>query len=185
MPAVLSTAAPPAHGPSTKRFRVRGKSSADEAFAAKYAELATAEELAHPGVKFAPATVRRKHVHWTHGRSNIPAHVQPSAMTRAEFWTHLVKVYKDVYPDPASPTCSIPAFGLNAEEAYATTSAGLCATRKHGPTYSTEQHYWNKGCETSPPALQLASASVGRLSVAKGAFPCCFPDSGSSNLFLL
>lgn len=144
MPAVLSTAAPPAHGPSTKRFRVRGKSSADEAFAAKYAELATAEELAHPGVKFAPATVRRKHVHWTHGRSNNPAHVQPSAMTRAEFWTHLVKVYKDVYPDPASPTGSILAFGLIAEEAYATTAAGLCATHKHGPTYSTEQHYWNK-----------------------------------------
>ena len=124
--------------------RLRGKQPADDAHAATYAGLATAEELAHPGMKFAATTVRRKHVHWTHGRSNNPVHVQPSAFNKQEFWAHLCKVYKEVYPDPTSPTGSILAFGVTAKEFYATTPPGLCPTHKHTASFSTEQHYWNK-----------------------------------------
>ena len=79
-----------------KRRRLRGKqpggAAADDP-AAKFAELAAAEELAHPDVRFATTGLRRKHVHWTHGRSGNPAHVQPSEMTRQQFWAHLAKVH--------------------------------------------------------------------------------------------
>jgi len=135
---------PAASTPAAKRLRLSGKQTVVDPATALFAALATAEELAHPGQKFAAPTVRRKHVHWTHGRSGNPAHVQPSAMTKAELWAHLMKVYKDVYPDPASPTGSILAFGLVAEETYAAAAPGLSPTHKHAPTFSTEQHYWNK-----------------------------------------
>ena len=89
--------------PSDKRRRLRGKQPGAEKneAARRYALLATAEELAHPAVKFAGAGLRRKHVHWTHGRSADPTHVQPSELTREQFWKHLEKVYKDVYSPPS------------------------------------------------------------------------------------
>ncbi len=141
MLAVHSTLSTP---PPAKRLR--GKQPGEDAAtaAARFADLATAEELAHPDVKFAGAGVRRKHIHWTHGRSANPAHIQPCAMTRAQFWSHLEKVYKEVYPAPGSPTGSILAFGLVAQEPYATTAPGVCPTHKHAPTFNTEQHFWNK-----------------------------------------
>ena len=109
-----------------------------------FAEAATAEELAHPDAKFAGLGTRRKHVHWTHGRSANPKHVQPSAFTRAQFWEYLEKVYKEAYPSSSSPTGSVLAFGVVAEEAYASTSPGACPTHKHAPTFSTEAIYWSK-----------------------------------------
>jgi len=74
MLAVHSTLSTP---PPAKRLR--GKQPGEDAAtaAARFADLATAEELAHPDVKFAGAGVRRKHIHWTHGRSANPAHIQP------------------------------------------------------------------------------------------------------------
>ena len=95
MSGVLSVPA----APSDKRRRLRGKQATDEKgeAARRYALLATAEEMAHPAVKFAGAGVRRKHVHWTHGRSSDPAHVQPAELTREQFWKHLEKVYRVVY----------------------------------------------------------------------------------------
>ena len=93
---MLAMSAPPA-----KQRRLRGKQPALKAAAvvdptARFAELATAEELAHPLAKFAAAGVRRKNTHWTHGRSANPAHVQPDAMSREEFWEHLAKVHPSV-----------------------------------------------------------------------------------------
>ena len=51
--------------------------------------------------------VKRKHIHWTHVRTNDPSHVQPDQMTRQQFWAHLEKVYEEVYPEPANATGSI------------------------------------------------------------------------------
>ena len=98
MSGVLSVPA----APSDKRRRLRSKQPGGgkgEA-ARRFALLATAEELAHPAVKFAGVGVRRKHVHWTHGRSADATHVQPEEMTREEFWNHLEKVYREVYSPP-------------------------------------------------------------------------------------
>ena len=44
------------------------------------------------------ATVKRKHIHYTHVRTHDPSHRQPDSFTRAEFWAHLVKVYLEAYP---------------------------------------------------------------------------------------
>ena len=131
-----------------KRRRIRGKQASHAAspddFAEKFVALATAEEMAHPDAKFAGAGLRRTHVHWTHGRSANPDHVQPDAMTRKEFWLHLCKCYREVYPDESTPTGSILCFGLVAEEQYSVTPAGTCPTHKHAPTFSSDKQYWNK-----------------------------------------
>lgn len=47
---------------------------------------------------------RRRHVHWTHVRTEDPSLVQPSALTREDFYLHLVRVYKEAYPEPANKT---------------------------------------------------------------------------------
>ena len=133
--------------PPAKRTRLIGKKPDPAAWvcaADAFAEAATAEELAHPDVKFAGLGVRRKHVHWTHGRSADPKHVQPSELTRSQFWAHLEKIYKEAYPVSSSPTGSVLAFGVVVQEAYAATSLGACPTHKHAPTFSTEAIFWNK-----------------------------------------
>ena len=141
VPVVASTGAPLA-----KRTRYTGKTSDPTRVcpAVAFAEAATAEELAHPDTKFAGIGVRRKHVHWTHGRSADPKHVQPSELTRSQFWDHLEKVYKEAYPASSSPTGSVLAFGVVAQETYARTSPGACPTHKHAPTFSTEAIFWSK-----------------------------------------
>ncbi len=149
MPAVLSTHLAPAPRPAK---RLRGKQPGEgpgDGASVRFGELAAAEELAHPDVKFATAGVRRKHVHWTHGRSVNPAHIQPDAMTRAQFFAHLEKLYNEVYPMPGTPTGSILAFGVVAEERYATTTPGVCPTHKHSPTFSVERHFWNRIAQLS------------------------------------
>ena len=45
-----------------------------------------------------PTTVKRKHVHYTHIRTNDPSHVQPSAFSREGFFLYLKKLYEEVYP---------------------------------------------------------------------------------------
>jgi hypothetical protein len=91
-----------------------------------------------------PATVKRKHVHWTHVRTHGPW-VQPSDMSRAEFWQHLVRCYKECYPKVGSPTGSILGFGLVAEERHKTGArAAERDLHRHAPVFCTEQHYWSK-----------------------------------------
>ena len=93
---------------------------------------------------------RRKHIHWTHVRTHDPQHVQPQDLTRAEFWAHLERVYKDVYPEPANKTGSILLFGGVAKEFHA--AAGDLALREehhHAPTYSTKQHLWKRVAQVS------------------------------------
>ena len=87
---------------------------------------------------------RRKHVHWTHVRTDDPALRQPSSMTRKEFWQHLERVYKEVYPEPANKTGSILLFGAVSKEHHAeSVHSELRDEHHHTPTYTSKQHYWN------------------------------------------
>ena len=56
---------------------------------------------------------------------------------------------KEVYPDPSSPTGSVLAFGVVAEERYGVTSPGQCPTHKHAPCFCTEPVFWNKVAKLS------------------------------------
>lgn len=62
---------------------------------------------------------RRKHIHWVHVRTHDPGHKQPQEFTRKEFFEFMLKVYKEVYPEPANPTGSILLFGVVAKERHA------------------------------------------------------------------
>jgi hypothetical protein len=57
--------------------------------------------------------------------------------------------FKDVYPDPCSPTGSVLAFGMVAEECYSVTSPGQCPSHKHAPCFCTEPIFWNKVAKRS------------------------------------
>ena len=86
---------------------------------------------------------RRKHVHWVHVRTADPQQKQPEAFTREGFWSHLSKVYKDVYPEPANPSGSILLFGMVAKERHAAAGgAGEGDEHHHCPCYTSLQHYW-------------------------------------------
>ena len=131
-----------------QRRRLRGKlwqrtlteMGMNKGLAEAWAAQADGDE---PGVL--PASVKRKHVHWTHVRTFKPQHVQPSSMTREEFWLHLARCYEEVYPDPSSATGSILQFGLVVKEQHH--NAIREADRdehKHAATFCSDQHYWNK-----------------------------------------
>lgn len=86
---------------------------------------------------------RRKHIHWTHVRTNNAAHKQPESFTRQQFWQHLCKVYADVYPEAANKTGSILLFGMVAKERHAAAEQQpLRDEHHHAATYCSLQHYW-------------------------------------------
>ena len=67
---------------------------------------------------------KRKHIHWTHVRTHDPDHTEPSEMTRGQFWAHLQRVRKEVYPKPANKTGSILLFGGVAKEFHGLSAHG-------------------------------------------------------------
>ena len=86
---------------------------------------------------------RRRHIHWVHARTHQAEHRQPSTFTRAQWWQHLRKVYREVYPEPANETGSILLFGLVCKERHRNSPRE--AEREehtHAATYSSVQHYW-------------------------------------------
>ena len=86
---------------------------------------------------------RRRHVHWTHIRTNDPAHRQPDSFSREQVWEHICRVYADVYPEAANPSGSIVMFGAVAKERHAESrEEPLRAIHHHVPTYCSRQHYW-------------------------------------------
>ena len=124
--------------------------SRDRAMASPHALLS--EALAAEGLDdlpLLPATVKRKHIHWTHVRTHEPW-VQPCEMTRAPFWKHLEVCYKECYPCDGSETGSILGFGKVVSEMHA---AGKRAAdrdpHKHAACFCTAQHYWNKVAKLS------------------------------------
>ena len=68
-------------------------------YAALRAEGFTEVDLAKLGLD-----ARRFHVNYTHVRTNNPNDVQPHQMTNQQFWDHLVKVYREAYPDAGRST---------------------------------------------------------------------------------
>jgi hypothetical protein len=96
---------------------------------------ALAAEADEPGAL--ATTVRRQHVHFTHVHTGNPEHKQPGDFTRPQIFAHIEKVFREVYPDPKSPTGSILAFGSVAKEKKG-------QEHHHIPTFSTSQYYWNK-----------------------------------------
>ena len=91
------------------------------------------------------ATVKRKHVHWTHVRTWCADHKQPSEFSREEFWLHMERCYREVYPDKRSSTGSILAFGVVVKEHHKDSSNPAQRDEHHHcPTFNTAQHYWNK-----------------------------------------
>ena len=100
---------------------------------------------------------KRKHIHWTYARTHEPSHVQPCDMTRQEFWAHLMRVYKDVYPEPANKTGSILLFGGVAKELHASASEdALREEHHHAPTYSSKHHMWKRIAQVSLEKYRVA-----------------------------
>ena len=120
-----------------------------EAAAQWYAQAALSDEMLDPELGKLPAATRTKNVHYTHGRSGGEKHVQPDRMSRQELWEHLLRVYEEAYPEPSSPTKSILAFGLVAQEPYPSLVPGFSPTHKHAICFATEKHYWSKVAKLS------------------------------------
>ena len=128
---------------NAKRRRLVGKQRAPAQWVLPPGALAALADEAWSEVTAAAEDPRRKHAHWVHVRTNDPAHKQPDTFTRQEFWDHLCRVYKDVYPKPEQPTGSILLFGCVAKERHAQSShKAERAEHHHAPCYTSEQHYW-------------------------------------------
>ena len=59
------------------------------------------ESAAADGLLELPVGGWRKHVHYTHVRTHGASDVQPHQLSRREFWLHLVRCYREVYPQEA------------------------------------------------------------------------------------
>ena len=93
---------------------------------------------------------RRKHVHWVHVRTESADHIQPASMSKEEFWNHMCKVYKEVYPETANKTQSILFFGMVAEEFHSNSDRPEERDpHKHFAAYTTKQHYWRAVAQRS------------------------------------
>ena len=91
------------------------------------------------------AGARRKHIHWTHYRTNAATDRQPGEFTREEMWAHMVQCYKEAYPRDGKPLESILEFGLVVKELHAQSATSMMREEHHHiPTYCSEPHYWRK-----------------------------------------
>ena len=137
--------------PSVARQRLAKKQPRPLAFAAPSAGAplcsvgsAAMVDEAWAEVRALDENAQRKHVHYTHVRTDNVEDVQPAAFTRQAFWQHLEKVYRDVYPEAANPSGSILLFGAVAKEFHKPTDDGTCDEHHHAPTYCSTRHYWKK-----------------------------------------
>lgn len=76
------------------------------------------ESAAADGLLMLPADGRRFHVHYTHVRTKGASDVQPDQLSRAEFWRHLARCYREAYPKADSETGSILKFGIVCKEKH-------------------------------------------------------------------
>ena len=77
-----------------------------------------AEGLAADGLLSLPGDSRKTNVHFTHCRTNNPNEVQPHQLTRAQFWEHLCRCFREAYPRAETDTGSILEFGLVVKELH-------------------------------------------------------------------
>ena len=130
-------------GPRAARRRLRAKTPAMPSLPAGLHAAALAAEQEDDSLEPLAATVKRKHVHYTHVRTGDPGHVQPDQMSRRQFWEHLVKVYAEVYPSSSqeTKTGAILAFGLVVTEHHKKALRQEHRDEhKHAATFSTAQH---------------------------------------------
>ena len=125
---------------ATKRRRVTGKSMTPAAYAAIRAEKFNEAEL-----PVLPLGARRQHVHYTQNWTHNKRDVQPDQMTRRQFWEHLLRVYREVYPDADSDTGSILQFGLVVKERHRDAPRmEESSEHHHAATFSSTAHYWRR-----------------------------------------
>ena len=97
---------PAASGPSARRRLTTKQAPPDRSSLFRSAVLAQAQALECADDTLQPLgpKVRRNHAHYTHVRTTNPSHRQPESFTRAEFYEHMERCYRIVYPDPQSLT---------------------------------------------------------------------------------
>ena len=103
------------------------------------------ESAAGDGLLPLPLDFKRRHIHYTHVRTNSATDVQPSQLTREAFWDHLMKCYQEAYPRADSETGSILEFGIVSKEKHK--DARLDVDRSehhHAAIYSSMSHYWRR-----------------------------------------
>ena len=103
------------------------------------------ELLGADGLPALPGDARRNCIHWTMARVHKPGAVQPSQMTRKQFWKHLGLCYLEAYPDATSDTKSFLQFGIVAKEEH--NNAEREEDRSihiHCASFSIEKHYWKR-----------------------------------------
>jgi hypothetical protein len=110
-----------------------------------WAHALAAEQCAADGLIALQQDARRTHVHYTQVRTKNSDDVQPSQLTRQEFWEHLERCYRVAYPDATSKTGSILKFGLVVKELHKeSTHEHDRDEHHHAATYSSEKHFWKK-----------------------------------------
>ena len=131
---------------AVKRYRLRRKTLPPPAPAEDVlppAVVAALQDEAWSEITALSDDARRKHMHWVHVRTRDPQHRQPDSFTRGEFWQHMARVYKDVYPKEESKTGSILMFGVVAKERHmASTKQEERDEHHHTACYCSEKHYW-------------------------------------------
>ncbi len=85
--------------------RLRGKTTLQLDIVPDASDSAIAlESRAADGLVALPWDSRRHHVHFTHVRTFKVGDIQPDQISLEEFWDHLVKCFRETYPDASSPT---------------------------------------------------------------------------------
>ena len=104
-----------------------------------------AELQAVDGLAALPADARRQHIHWTMVATYNPGSVQPSQMTRQQFWDHLMRCYQEAHPDADADTGCILAWGLVVREKHHNAPRWEDRSEHfHAACFATEKHYWRK-----------------------------------------
>jgi len=105
----------------------------------------SAELQAVDGLAALPRDARRQHVHWTMVATSNHDHVQPSEMSREQFWGHLLRCYQEAYPDADADSGCILAWGLVALEKHhnAPKWEDRCE-HFHAACFTTAKHLWRK-----------------------------------------
>ena len=103
------------------------------------------EALASDRLMALPLDSKRRHIHYTHNRTNSTSDVQPWQLTREAFWNHLMRCYREAYPQAASDTGSILEFGVVCKEKHKDSARDIDRSQHHhAAVYCSMSHYWRK-----------------------------------------
>ena len=101
------------------------------------------ESAAADGLLALPLDGRRNHVHYTHVRTKGASDVQPHQLSRDQFWEHLVRCYREAYPQADSDTGSILMFGIVCKEKHNDAQRDVDRSEHHhAAVYCAKKHFW-------------------------------------------